>query len=362
MGLAIRQMVLEHAGKSSIDQLRGFKTTCLFVLVLQIVLIVLLWAFVKLYPPSDDVFYFWLALAVYCTSFNFAELYRQFYYMSSRQRHSLCFSAISFGSGAILFLVFAATCVSNTLQFFAFWFLATGNLFYIVCTHFTLKKRKLNVGSSWASALHLFHRYRKHGIPATGGMLVTWMQNQSVTPLLMFMFGPAMVGYYGIARMIATPVNMVTTGLAKSALPQIRKTFGIGGHNELNSAVRGYRQTSMQTVFFYFLIVGIGGAIAQFFDLVDVSNTLVAMLIATGLVTCLSNYRFWISQYFVVRMQFKTLLRLAIFASCVTVSIMLIGGLLFNSTLVVVAAPAFGELILIYVLSRLLVKFSESKM
>ena len=361
MGLATRQMVLEHASKSSIDQIRGLRTTCLIVLALQAVQVALLYAFVQTYPPHGHAFLFWLALTVYCISFNFAELFRQFYYMFSQQRLSLYFSTISLGCGALLFLVFAASGTSDALELSAFWFLASGNLFYIVCTNIKLRQRILSAGSGSESTSQLFQRYNKHGVPATGGMLVTWMQNQSVTPLLMFMFGPVVVGYFSIARMIVTPVNMVTTGLAKSALPQIRKVYEADGHSALLSAVRGHRRIGMRTAFFYFILVGIAVVAARFFALLQVNDYLIAMLLATALVTCFSNYRFWISQYFVVRMQFKTLLHLGIFASCITVTIMLIGGLFFNSTLLVVTAPACGEVILIYALSRLLVKFSESK-
>ena len=117
----------------------------------------------------------------------------------------------------------------------------------------------------------------------------------------------------------------------------------------------------MRTVFFYLTLIGVSGLAARLFDSIDLNGTLFVIVLAIVLVTCLSNYRFWIGQYFVARMQFKAILRLAVIASFVTVCIMLIGGLLFNSALLVVIAPAIGELILIYAYSRLLVKYSELK-
>ncbi len=350
MGLATRQMVLEHANKPLIVQYTGLKTTCIIVLALQLVQVSLLFVLVRSHPPDSDTFIFWVALATYCVSFNLAELYRQFYYMSARQRLSLYFSTISLASGVFGFLVFAASGVSSAPELSAFWFLASGNLIYVAFAFNALKKRNLSGDPGSVSARQLFLKYRKHGVPATGGMLVTWMQNQSVTPLLMFMFGPLVVGYYSVAKMIITPINMVTTGLGKSSLSQIRKAYEAGGHKALVLAVRAHRRTSMQVVLYYVTLVGIGGVVAQIFGVLDLSDTLIVMILATVLVSSLSNFRYWVGQIFVVKMQYGTLLRIAIVASCATVTMMLISGLVFNSALWVVFGPALGEIILIFTL------------
>ncbi len=361
MGLATRQMVLEYADKSWVERLNGFWATCAIVLVLQVVQVLMLGALVHFFPPENGALVFWSALAVYSVSFNLAELYRQFYYMGSRQRLSLCYSTISVASGALGFLVFSISRVFDAPELSAFWFLACGNLIYIAFTYCSMKQRIQVSGPSSATARQLFQQYRKHGVPATGGMLVTWMQNQSVTPLLMFMLGPLVVGYYSVARMIITPLNMVTTGLSKSALPQIRKAYGDGNQPALDLAIRAHRQTNMRIVYYYVTLVVIGGLLTQLFGMLDASDTQIAMFVATLLVASLSNYRFWISQYFVVRMQFGIILRLGIVASCATVIMMLIGGLVAKSALWVVFGPALGEIILIFTTKHKLGRPFESK-
>lgn len=352
MGLATRQMVLEFSDKTSKDQRAGFWTSCSIVVAMQVGLVLVLSLLVRFYPPSENALEFWFGLALYSASFNIAELYRQFYYMSSRQRQSLWFSGLSLGLGGIVYLLIVVTGATRTPELSAFWFLALGNLLYaLLATRSALARGGWNAfapTSPWALCL----RYWRHGVPATGGMLVTWMQNQSVTPFLMFMFGPLSVGYYSVARMIVTPVNMVTTGLAKSALPQIRRAFGNGNLSSLNSAVQAHCRTSMRIVYSYVGIVGLGWIALRVMDIAETGSVLVLLFVATLFVMILSNYRFWISQNFVVQMQYGTLLRLGIIAGCATVTTMLIGGLVFKSAIWVVAAPAVGEIILIWTLGR----------
>ena len=352
MGLATRQMVLEFADRTSKDQRDGFRITCGIVLTMQIGLALVLGTLVLYYPPADNALTFWLSLALYSASFNLVELHRQYYYMSSRQRKSLWFSGLSLSLGALGFLVYVFMGGSDTPEYSAFWFLASGNMVYLV----------LVIRSSWAKSSAgapiptapwtLCRHYWRYGVPATGGMLVTWMQNQSVTPLLMFMLGPLAVGYYSVARMIVTPVNMVTTGLAKSALSQIRSALGDGNLPALTSAVQAHCRTSMRIVYGYVVVVGLGWIAIRFFGIAESEGALVALFVATFLVMILSNYRFWVSQNFVVRMQYGILLRLGIVASCATVAMMLVGGLVFKSAFWVVLAPAVGEIILILTLSK----------
>jgi len=352
MGLATRQMVLEFADKTSKDQRNGFRATCRVVLAMQVGLVLVLGALVRFYPPSDNALGLWVALGLYSASFNFVELHRQFYYLTSRQRQSLWFSGLSLGLGALGFLVFVLIGVIDAPEISAFWFLAFGNLMYVVLAiRSGWAKRSIGVTES-ISPWVLCRRYWRYGVPATGGMFVTWMQNQSATPLLMFMLGPLAVGYYSVARMIVTPVNMVTTGLAKSALPQIRRALGGGNLSALTSAVHAHCRTSMRIVYGYVFVVGLGWLVVRFFGIVESGGALVELFIATVLVMILSNYRFWISQNFVVQMQYITLLRLGIVASCATVIMMLIGGMVFKSAIWVVIAPAIGEIILILTLSQ----------
>lgn len=360
IGLATRQMVLEFSNKTSIDQHNGFRVTCIVVFMLQVIQVFALGVLSYFSTEHRADYTFWMALGVYCFSFNFAELLRQFNYMCARQRVSLFYSAVSLGLGAFCFLLFASSGIPQNLENTVFWFLAFGNLMYIGFVYIALRKRIIVRRDNPFKLWSLIQQYRKHGTPATGGMLITWLQNQSVTPFLMLLFGPLVVGYYSLARMIVTPVNMVTTGLAKSALPNTRKAFGSGGSLALNQAIRLHRKTSMRIVYCYVALVVCGGLILRFLGMLATNEMLIAMFVATVLVTTLSNYRFWISQKFVVRMQFGVLLRAGIVASTITIIVMLIGGGIFNSALAVVFAPAIGEVILVIALNQKLALIADT--
>lgn len=363
LGLATKQMVLALSNKTSTDRLSGFLSTCNIVLVLQVLQVLLLALVVSIYPPTNNVMGLWLGLAFYCVSFNFAELFRQFHYINSRQRQSLYLSAVSLSVGVVGFLLFAWLGDGDALELSVFWFLGAGNLIYVALAYHFVKARNTIKLSSWSASWSLCMQYWKHGVPATGGMLVTWIQNQSITPLLMFMLGPLYVGYYSIARMIVMPVNVVTTGLAKSALPSISRMYGNGNQSALQSAIQSHYRTSMSIVYGYvFVVAVVSWLVVNVLELIDLNKALGSLFVATVLVMMLSNYRFWITQNFVVRMQFGILLRLGIVASCATVCMMLLGGLVFKSAILVVLAPAVGELILIATLRPRLRLFSNANL
>jgi len=210
MGLATRQMVLQFSNETIVEQHRAIWATCRIVAILQLVLAVLIGAVLWFYPPANGSYKLWVALTLYSACVNFAELFRQFYYLRSRQRLSLWFSALSLTVGAAGFAAVALSGVVVAIELYAFWFLALGNLVYIVLAYSALRGNAQFGALSRLSVVELFRSYWKSGLPGTSGMLVTWLQNQSVTPLLMFMLGPLAVGYYSVERMIVTPVNMVS--------------------------------------------------------------------------------------------------------------------------------------------------------
>lgn len=352
MGLATRQMVLQLSNETFVEQRAGFWATCRIVLGLQAIQALLLVGLVWAHPPGGSPLALWVALVLYSTSLNLAELFRQYYYLRSRHRISLWFSGISLAMGALGFLITTLTGMVQSPELSAFWFLAIGNLLFVVLAQQALRARGAGSSAASTNTLELCRSYWRHGIPATSGMLVTWMQNQSVVPLLMFMFGPLAVGYYSVARMIVTPVNMVTTGLSKSALPLIRRAFGDGNDDALNKAIAAHCRTSMRIVYVYVAVVGVAWVVGRYFDWIHSGDALIPLFIATVLVMILSNYRFWVSQNFVVRLQFGILLKLGIAASILTVSVMLFGGLVLKSALWVVMAPAVGEIFLVVTLRR----------
>jgi len=358
IGLSTRQMVLQFSDEPFAAQRRGFATTCRLVAGLQLAQAALIGGMVMIHPPTAGALVLWLALTAYSASLNYAELFRQYYYLRSRQRLSFWFSATSLTFSTAAFVLFMVVGSVEAPELSAFWFLALGNLGFVYSAHRALSRSGAVAAPRLAEVIALCRTYWKPGIPATGGMLVTWMQNQSATPLLMFMLGPLWVGYYSLARMIVMPVNMLTAGLSKSALPQIRRAFGDGDGDALERSIEGHRRTNLNLVYGYVVLVGLVWGVGRYFGRFKAGDALIPMFVATVLVLILSNLRFWKTQHFVVRMRFGLLLRLGIYASAVTVAMMLGGGLVLESAFWVVLAPALGEVLLILMLRHHLRKLA----
>ncbi|CAN0486268.1 unnamed protein product, partial [Hapterophycus canaliculatus] len=95
--------------------------------------------------------------------------------------------------------------------------------------------------------------YWGHGKFSFLGMLTSWVQNQGITPFLMFVAGPLVVGYFSLARLLTVPITVVNTGLINSALPRLRETYNKTGQKEVERKVSTLTAINMGLSSIYFL-------------------------------------------------------------------------------------------------------------
>ncbi len=328
---------------------------------LQVVQAVVLSAMVAFRPPDHGAVPFALALIAYTASLNLSEAARQYLYIRSRQRLSLLYTTFGLTVGAAGFVLVLFTGPIKEPADVAFWFQAIGQICYVAVAVSAFPRLREAWGESRAAVGGLARTYWRHGRFATAGAGVTWLQNQSVTPLLMFMFGPTSVGYYHVARMIVTPVNMVTTGLAKSALPSVRRAWGKGNPDALAEEIAVHRSLNMRLVFGYVAMAGAALVAAEATGLLELDAGVLWMFAATVVVMILSNYRFWISQQFVIRLRFAYLLKLGVVASVLTVAAMLGAGMVLRDAALVILASAIGEVFLMLSLGKRLVREADAR-
>jgi len=273
--------------------------------------------------------------------------------MRSKQRLSVIYTAVSLLIAVSVFILFSYG-GNNPREFWqhTFWFIALGHGLYVFIALSTTISPKALWQRSKGVTMEVFRSNWKYGRFATTGMAVTWLQNQSVTPMLMLMFGPLVVGYYQIARMIITPINMINVGLQKSALPQIRRIYGDGNGEALESAIDGHMRVSMKVVAIYVATLIVIGVFAMLFGVGSNWHVLAPMFISAIVVTALSNYRFWFSQRFVVRMKFVVLLKVGVVASTLAILTMLFTGYGLKNAYLVILGSAIGEIYMVIMLKR----------
>jgi len=246
LGLAIRQMVLQSADRTFVEQRARFVATCLVVLGLQLVQAAVLATLISLRPPAEGAVAFAISVTLYTALLNFSELVRQYLYMRNRHRLSVLYTAAALSLSVFGFAFVSLTGLTAHPERDAFWFLAIGHGGYSLIVVLSLCASAGFWHFSRSGVERVVLDCWRYGRPATAGMAVTWIQNQSVTPMLMLMMGPIAVGYYQIARMIITPVNMITQGLSKSALPHIRRAYGDGDEASLTASIAEHMRVSMR--------------------------------------------------------------------------------------------------------------------
>jgi len=351
-GFAINQMVLHVAGSSVVRQREVMGITVGVVIFLQVLPGVLLWWVATV--RYAEAFSVSLALSIICytATFNLAELTRQFLYMRNRHRLSLLHATTSLSLSVITFGVIVVLIKPHSALAAAFWCLTLAQGGYVLSAVMASRAWRFASLPSRKQASETIGFYWTHGRFAAAGVTVTWAQNKSVTPVLALTMGNVAAGVYQIARMIITPINVITLGLARSALAQIRRAWGDGDEQSLNAAIREQLRSSMIVVFCY---LAVAYAILIFMhstEYVVLPDQLFLIFVATTLVVVLSNYRYWMSRRFAVQLQFSFLLKTGCVAAVLALLWMAASGMLVESAALVVLGSAVGELYLIEVLKR----------
>jgi len=351
-GFAVNQMVLHVADSSILKQRAVMTTTFVVVVLLQILPGTFLWWAVASRHPSDSVFALAVPVIVYTAMYNFAELVRQFLYMRRRQRLSLFYAAFSTMLAVLVFAFIVYVVKPPSIIEPAFWCLAAAQFGYVAMASLSGRAWKFGVISNLKLTLDTLKFYWTHGRVAASGMLVMWAQNKSVNPMLVLMIDTVAAGFYQIARMIVMPINMITLGIARSAMAEVRRAWGLGNKQALKGAIGTQLRTSMIVVFLYLLLVGIGFLVVKLFDVREIQENFLLVFLSAVIVVILSNYRYWLSQYLAVQLQFGFLLKIGCFAAIFSLLWMLVAGMFLESAALVVFGSAVGELYMLNILRK----------
>lgn len=346
-----RQMMLEISS-SSISVRRNILKKTLFLqvfLLIGILLSIVLFLYVFYFTVFSSSISLIIGAIFYIFFFTIYELFRSYLYISNKHY-------LSFRVTLRYLLVYILLCLVvvlflparvEVILYFALAFSFATSVFsnkYILRTlshaaHFSVKDIVL-----------LFYYYFRSGKFALGGMFLSWVQLQSVNPLLMFLGGPVTAGYFSVARMIVVPALVFNQGLINSTAPKLRRVLEQKNCLELDSHIS--KESKHSLLFFYLLLLFI--ITANYFKLFDqivpdfqqVKGYLFVWLV----VTFISLQRTWVTQFFVIRAEFVYLLKINI---CVVMVLAILFSLftLFTTSLPwILTAVVFAEMLLIMVL------------
>ena len=354
-----RQMMLAGAAQDDADAEATFRAT----LVLEVALAALvalgaatlLALLVLLAGPSAELARWGGAVGwaiVYLVAYNLFDLFRQFMYTRDAQVGSfgctLVYAACQLGAlGATLALVEGDAAVSAVYAG-----AAASHLVAVLanrrCRAALARAARPDAGEVRA----LLGRYFEHARFGLVGMLVTWLQNQSMNPFLMYAAGATVAGHFSLARLLVMPVAVISQGLVNSSTPRLRRAFEREGAAEVDAGARRMRRANLFVWLGWTLLLlgaDASGLLERFVpDYSDVRWFLglwVVMLLA-------SLYRFWTGQFFIVSMRFRFLLRAGLAAAAVSVSGMLLFGLAFDAIRAALWFGVAGELITIALFAR----------
>ncbi len=360
-GFAINQMVLHVADSSVRRQREALAVTASVILCLQLLpgLLLALGVFLRYNDSATGSLAF--AVVVYTLTFSFSELARQFLYMRGRQRLSLFYAATAICVAMLIFVVVIFVLKPPDALASAFWCLAIAQGGYVLIAALVMRAWRFAKRPSRSMIAETVGFYWSHGRLAAAGMIVTWGQNKSVAPLLVIMMDNVTAGVFQIARMIFAPINMITTGLARSALSQVRRAWGDGDESALRVAVNDHLRSSMKVVVTFIVLASVSLYLIDAFGLKQVPPQFPYIFMATTAVVLLTNYRFWISCRFSVKLQYAFLLINGCIATSVALLWMLAGGLWVKSAPMVVLGSAIGEIYMLHVLHRRLASTNQAR-
>jgi len=279
--------------------------------------------------------------------YNFYDLCRQYLYATDNQIFSFRCTAIYVGSlflGLlwILFNVEAERTVATVYYAFSI-SLAISLISNQICRSDVSAAQWLG----WRYVWSVFAQFFSQGRYRLMGLFVTWTQNQSMNPFLMWVSGPLAAGYFSLARLLVMPMAVINQGLVNSTTPTLRRIFKNETLDNLVQKISSLNRKNMAFSALYLVVLAIAhysGLMDRFVpDYAEVRWYLL-IWIATLLVTM---YRFWLGQYFVVSMQFQFMMHVGIAALVVSLSGMVVMGYWLGNVHLALLFVIAGELVTI---------------
>lgn len=345
------QMTLRIAGKRQTLIKSNFLSTFVLYLSIFCVFFVLFGCVVA---TVDSIPYFQdnkraiVAAVFFSFLLSLFDLFRKYTYVMDRQDISVVSTAVYFvllvlgmsfvqlEESSALFTVFIIFCISKSIA---------------LCVNYLCLATLLSAKSMNLSArLTLLSRYWRQGKFSFLGMLTSWVQNQGITPFLMFVAGPLIVGYFNLARLLTVPVTVVNAGLINSALPRLRETYKQSGFFDVQHKVFTLININVVLSGVYFLVLFAFHYVGILDRVFPDYQEAIPFLVIWSFVATSILYRSWLTQQYVVSMKFKFLLFTGIASASITYILI---GILYVTTQNYYTVPVavwLGETFLIVLL------------
>jgi len=350
-----RQMILQIASSTQEDRRRIFLATQLIQAIVIVCAGLLVWLFVVLFDDS------WLivnyhaelvAAVVFIGVYNVYDLCRQYLYVLDKQAYSfrctLIYLLVLLSGLAIVYFFVDAPDVVASMYFLFTVALVASLLSNLRCQEEYLSAQWISWGYVYQVLVSFFDQGRFRLV----GMLITWLQNQSMNPFLMWISGPLVAGFFSMARLLVMPMAVVNQGLTNSTTPELRRVFQSDGTGPLKASIKRYNRLNqgLSVVYLVVLLVAhFSGLLERFVPSYEHVRWFLLIWVVTLLVTM---YRYWLGQLFVVRMQFRFLMQVSIAALAVSMTGMVAVGLLVGNVHLALAFVVIGELVTIGLFMR----------
>ena len=345
-----RQMILRIASSNFAERRRVFLATLVIQAVTLLLLAVLLVLFFNFFSDSELIRNYKMELvaaACFVALYNMFDLCRQYLYVLDGQAYAFRCTVVyavvllpgffwihlQLGAGQVVASIYGLFCVALLIS------LASNRR----CQQEYLEAQWMG----WSYVKQVLFEFFNQGKFRIVGMLITWLQNQSMNPFLMWVSGPLVAGYFSMARLLVMPMAVVNQGLTNSTTPQLRRLFQSYGSQRLKEGVSRYNRINLGLSCVYLAILCLAhiiGLMERFVPSYDNVRWFLLIWVVTLMVTM---YRYWLGQIFVVRMQFRFLMQVSIAALLVSMGGMVGIGYFLDNIYLALAFVVVGELITI---------------
>lgn len=349
-----RQMVLHISPLSSDERRDHFKSTFIhegcFLIAAVIVFAIPLFLYSDEIPgegiklSTNDIF----AFLVYIVIFNTYELFRQYLYSQDAQTTSFRYTVVFLVSLLTIqaFIVFSGGIFDDSVM--VGYSALAGALGISLALNSHCRNDLLSgVWPDIYVTASRFKNYLNQGKFGSTGSMVTWLQNQSMGPLLMLIAGPVLVGYYNIGRLMVMPIMVINQGLVNSTTPFLRRIFTRDGTTSLKKQLNklGFLNLSITALYAASLaLLDFSGFFERFIEhYSDIRIYLFFWIILFGT----TMVRFWIGQFFVITLNLRRLLTISVTATIFSMSGVVMTGLVFNNISAALLFIVLGEILTI---------------
>ena len=262
-----------------------------------------------------------LAGALLVVALSGFELFRRYLYVIERFRLSFAltclFAAVHVAGTALVVLRAPAESV-------VVWVLVSLATGYAAAVALNLpgwrgvaRGKRLGAGAVRA----MLARYWDQGRFGFSGLALTWVQNQSLSIVLLWYASATTVGYFNLGRLVMMPVTVFNTGLLNGLTPQFRRMAVGGRPAELARAGDRQGLLSVGVLGVWMLVLGAVHATGLLERFVDYADEVWPFVLAWALITGLTTFRSWLSQFFIAFVDFRFLLRASLVSAATTAAL-----------------------------------------